>query len=71
MNTKAMTYCLRCATLRTVRNCHQSGDELVIQLDACHHVILRTASLEWFVDGKDVAPSLADASPVPEVASRF
>ncbi len=62
MNGMPMAYCLRCAAVRAVTDCQDRGDEMIIQLEPCNHVILRTDGLEWFVDKADVAPGLSGAS---------
>jgi len=72
MSGMPMVYCLRCAMLRPVASCAEREDELVIRLDECGHVILRTVSLEWFVESAG-EPARIAAAPgrAMAVASRF
>jgi len=61
MTEKPVDYCLRCAALRSVTDCRQGKDELVIELEPCNHVILRSACLEWVVERTDATLVLINA----------
>ena len=41
------TYCATCETWREVRDWHESGDAIVIELEGCGHLTRRTSRLEW------------------------
>ncbi len=62
MSEMPMVYCLRCAALRNVTHCRERGDELVIELEPCKHVILRSACLEWVAESTDAALALMKAA---------
>lgn len=40
-------YCPRCRMLRAIRDWHEHGEMLAIELESCGHVIERNARLEW------------------------
>ncbi len=41
------TYCPRCRMLRAIRDWHEHGENLAIELDPCGHIVERTSRLEW------------------------
>jgi len=41
------TYCSTCETWREVKDWHESGDAIVIELEVCGHLARRTSRLEW------------------------
>ncbi len=40
-------YCLTCHVLRVIKDWHEYGEALVIELEPCGHVVRRGARLEW------------------------
>jgi len=40
-------FCRRCSSLRAITDWRERGDDLVIQLEPCGHVAVRTARVEW------------------------
>ena len=40
-------FCLRCRSLRSVTDWRERGDDMLIELDPCGHVAVRSARIEW------------------------
>lgn len=40
-------YCLTCDTFQAIEDWHERGNELLIELEPCGHVLHRTAGVEW------------------------
>jgi len=40
-------YCLTCDALRAIKDWHEGGDVLLIELEPCGHVLHRAAGVEW------------------------
>jgi hypothetical protein len=40
-------YCRTCEAFRAIRDWHERGDTLAIELDPCGHVLHRCAAVEW------------------------
>ena len=39
--------CLQCNALRAVNDWHERGDDLLVELEPCGHVTVRSARMEW------------------------
>jgi hypothetical protein len=49
MSGTPVIFCSSCQALREIREWHDEGELLRIELDPCGHVMHRNASVEWMV----------------------